>query len=172
MGKQDDIIRRVSGRVEFEIPKRSRAGLGGLDGGSIVFSVEFRDVNGDQEIEAPANARPLSDLTDSLGAGGLPGGLGGGGEEPEVPVPPDMPSGGSDGDSTTRRRSGATPTALTRRGPRTPRSCSAAPSSSRSPDQPTLTLLRRSRSGSMRQRRASSTCSGASSQRSGWSSPS
>ena len=97
VGKQDDIIRRVSGRVEFEIPKRSRAGLGGLDGGSIVFSVEFRDVNGDQEIEAPANARPLSDLTDSLGAGGLPGGLGGGGEEPEVPVPPDMPSGGSDG---------------------------------------------------------------------------
>jgi hypothetical protein len=93
VGKQDDIIRRVSGRVEFEIPKRSRAGLGGLDGGSIVFSVEFRDVNGDQQIEAPAKARPLSDLTESLGAGGLPGGLGGGGEEPEAPGPPDMPSG-------------------------------------------------------------------------------
>jgi hypothetical protein len=100
VGKEDDIIRRVSGRVEFEIPKRSRAGLGGLDGGSIVFSVEFRDVNGDQEIEPPASARPLSDLTDSLGAGGLPGGLGGGGEEPEAPGPPDMPSGGSgDGSS-------------------------------------------------------------------------
>ena len=99
VGKADDIIRRVSGRVEFEIPKRSRAGLGGLDGGSIVFSVEFRDVNGDQEIEAPASARPLSDLTESLGAGGLPGGLGGGGEEPEVPAPPDMPSGGSGGGS-------------------------------------------------------------------------
>jgi hypothetical protein len=99
VGKSDDIIRRISGRVEFEIPKRSRAGLGGLDGGSIVFSVEFRDVNGDQEIEAPASARPLSDLTESLGAGGLPGGLGGGGEEPEVPAPPDMPSGGSDGGS-------------------------------------------------------------------------
>jgi hypothetical protein len=92
VGKEDDIIRRVAGRVEFEIPKRSRAGLGGLDGGSIAFSVEFRDVNGDQEIEAPASARPLSDLTDSLGAGGL-GGLGGGGESPEPPAPPDMPSG-------------------------------------------------------------------------------
>jgi hypothetical protein len=99
VGKADDIIRRVSGRVEFEIPKRSRAGLGGLDGGSIVFSVEFRDVNGDQQIEAPANARPLSDLTDSLGAGGLPGGLGGGGGEPDAPAPPDMPSGGSGGGS-------------------------------------------------------------------------
>jgi hypothetical protein len=100
VGKEDDVIRRVSGRVEFEIPKRSRAGLGGLDGGSIAFSVEFRDVNGDQEIEAPASARPLSELTDSLGAGGLPGGLGGEGQQPEAPGPPDMPSGGAgDGSS-------------------------------------------------------------------------
>jgi hypothetical protein len=99
VGKEDNIIRRISGRVEFEIPKRSRAGLGGLDGGSIVFSVEFRDVNGDQQIEAPASARPLSDLTESLGAGGLPGGLGGGGEGSDAPAPPDMPSGGSDGGS-------------------------------------------------------------------------
>ncbi|MGH2742886.1 MAG: hypothetical protein ACRDLY_16670 [Thermoleophilaceae bacterium] len=100
VGKDDDIIRRVSGRVEFEIPKRSRAGLGGLDGGSIVFSVEFRDVNGDQEIEEPANARPLSDLTNSLGAGGLAGGLGGGEGQGETPAPPeDMPQGGSGGGS-------------------------------------------------------------------------
>jgi hypothetical protein len=99
VGKADDIIRRVSGRVEFEIPKRSRAGLGGLDGGSIAFSIEFRDVNGDQEIDAPASARPLSDLTESLGAGGLPGGLGGGEDESEAPAPPDMPSGGSGGGS-------------------------------------------------------------------------
>jgi hypothetical protein len=100
LGKDDDIIRRVSGRVEFEIPKRSRAGLGGLDGGSIVFSVEFRDVNGDQEIEAPANARPLSDLTESLGAGGLAGGLGGGGGQGHTPAPPeDMPPGAGGGGS-------------------------------------------------------------------------
>jgi hypothetical protein len=93
VGKDDDVIRRVSGRVEFEIPKQSRAGLGGLDGGSIVFSVEFRDVNGDQEIEAPANARPLSDLTDSLGGGALTPGLGGGGgEQPAAPAGPDEPA--------------------------------------------------------------------------------
>jgi hypothetical protein len=100
VGKADNIIRRVSGRVEFEIPKRSRAGLGGLDGGSIVFSVEFRDVNGDQEIEAPAKARPLSDLTDSLGGGGLAGELGGGGRQPDTPAPPEgAPPGGTDGGS-------------------------------------------------------------------------
>jgi hypothetical protein len=100
VGKEDDIIRRVSGRVEFEIPKRSRAGLGGLDGGSVVFSVEFRDVNGEQEIEPPAKARPLSELTESLGAGGLPGGLGGGGGSSNgTPAPPDMPSGDPGGGS-------------------------------------------------------------------------
>jgi hypothetical protein len=100
VGKEDDIIRRVAGRVEFEIPKRSRAGLGGMDGGSIAFSIEFRDVNGDQRIEAPANARPLSDLTDSLGAGGLAEGLGAGGGEPGTTGPPeDPPPGGTGGGS-------------------------------------------------------------------------
>jgi hypothetical protein len=103
VGKEDDIIRRVSGRVEFEIPKRSRAGLGGLDGGTIAFSVEFREVNTDKEIEAPANARPLSDLTESLGAGELAPGLGGGAEQPETPGPPeDVPpadSGSSDAEA-------------------------------------------------------------------------
>jgi hypothetical protein len=106
VGKEDDIIRRVSGRVEFEIPKRSRAGLGGMDGGSIVFSIEFRDVNGDQEIEAPANARPLSDLTDSLGGGGLAEGLGGG-EQPETPGPPEEAppaTGGGSGEAEAFRR--------------------------------------------------------------------
>ncbi len=67
VGEDDGIIRRVAGRLSFEIPKTSRAGLGGMDGGTIEFSLEFADVNGDQEIEAPANARPLSALTDSLG---------------------------------------------------------------------------------------------------------
>jgi hypothetical protein len=97
VGKEDDIIRRVSGRVEFEIPKRSRAGLGGLDGGSIVFSIEFRNVNGDQEIEEPASARPLSDLTDSLGAGGLAQGLGGGAQPEGPPAPEETPGAGGGG---------------------------------------------------------------------------
>jgi hypothetical protein len=83
VGKEDDLIRRVSGRIEFEIPEGSREGLGGLQGGSIVFSVELRDVNGDQEIEAPAGARPLSKLTESLGGGAL-GGLGEGAGTPEA----------------------------------------------------------------------------------------
>jgi hypothetical protein len=77
VGKQDSLIRRITGRIEFEIPESERASLGELKGGSIVFSIELRNVNGDQQIEAPARSRPLSRLTrslggalDALGAGG------------------------------------------------------------------------------------------------------
>jgi hypothetical protein len=74
VGKEDEIVRRVSGRIEIDVPKADRASVGGISGGTVEFSVEFRNVNGDQQIEAPAKARPLSELTRSLGGGGvLPG---------------------------------------------------------------------------------------------------
>jgi hypothetical protein len=76
VGKRDNLIRRVSGRLEFDIPETDQAGLGGLKGGTIKFSVELRNLNGDQEIEAPAHSRPLSTLTKSLG--GALDALGGG----------------------------------------------------------------------------------------------
>src|SRR5829696_3035836 len=83
VGKQDNLIRRVSGRIEFDIPEGDQAGLGGLKSGSIKFSVELRDLNGDQQIEAPAHARPLSTLTDSRGGALDELGAGGGtGQEP------------------------------------------------------------------------------------------
>jgi hypothetical protein len=67
VGKEDNIVRRVSGRIEFDVPKDSGDELGGIESGKIQFSVEFRDVNGDQEIEAPRKPRPLQKLTRSLG---------------------------------------------------------------------------------------------------------
>jgi hypothetical protein len=73
VGRQDHLIRRISGRIEFDVPEQSREGLGGLTGGTITFSVELRDVNGDQEIAAPTHSRPLSKLTRSLGGGALEG---------------------------------------------------------------------------------------------------
>jgi hypothetical protein len=87
VGVDDDIIRRVAGKVEFDVPEASRQSLGGIQSGSIEFQVEFSDVNGDQQIEAPANARPISDLTRSLGgSGALPGlGAGTGSTTPNVP---------------------------------------------------------------------------------------
>ncbi len=86
VGKDDDIIRRVAGKVEFEVPEESRESLGGIQSGAIEFEIEFSNVNGDQEIEAPANPRPLSDLTTSLGGGGTLPGLGD--DSQETPTPP------------------------------------------------------------------------------------
>jgi hypothetical protein len=78
VGEDDDIIRRIAGKIEFDVPEESRESLGGIQSGSIEFQVEFTDVNGDQQIEAPAHARPISTLTRSLGGGGTLPGLGGG----------------------------------------------------------------------------------------------
>ena len=87
VGKEDDIIRRLSASIEVNVPEEDRESIGGIEGGSLKFSLEFADVNGDQEIEAPAKSRPLSELTSQLGAGALNGGLGdlgaGQQEEPE-----------------------------------------------------------------------------------------
>ena len=73
VGEEDDTIRRVAGKVEFEVPEASREELGGMESGAIEFEVELADVNGDQQIEPPTNARPLSSLTESLGSTGVPG---------------------------------------------------------------------------------------------------
>jgi hypothetical protein len=97
VGKKDDLIRRVSGRIDFDVPESDRAGLGGLKSGSIVFSIELRNVNGDQQIEAPTHSRPLSKLTDSLG--GALNALGAGGATPQEPGPEQgVPNGSTDAD--------------------------------------------------------------------------
>jgi hypothetical protein len=79
VGEDDDTIRRLSGKLNFDVPEASRQSVGGIQSGSIEFKVEFSDVNGDQQIEAPAHARSLSSLTRSLGGGATLPGLGGGG---------------------------------------------------------------------------------------------
>jgi hypothetical protein len=84
VAKKDHTIRRVTGRVQFDVPKDKRKELGGIEGGSFEFSVEFDNVNRRQEIVAPARARPLSELTRTLGGanilgGGATGPFGGGG---------------------------------------------------------------------------------------------
>ncbi len=64
------------------MPEDQRQSIGGISSGTLQFSIEFRDVNGDQQIEAPARARPLSELTQSLGgAGALGDALGAAGDE-------------------------------------------------------------------------------------------
>ena len=87
VGKDDDIIRRVSANLEISIPEADRAQAGGIEGGSLRFSAEFADVNGDQAVEVPAKARPIADLASQLGGlsalgqGQGPGGPDDGGAE-------------------------------------------------------------------------------------------
>jgi hypothetical protein len=78
VGKEDGLIRRVSGRIEFEVPADLRVRLGDIKSGALEFELEFADVNGNQEIEAPAKARPLSELTRSLGGSSALDSLGSG----------------------------------------------------------------------------------------------
>ncbi|MDQ4081954.1 MAG: hypothetical protein M3123_03585, partial [Actinomycetota bacterium] len=67
VGEEDDIVRRVSASLEVSVPERDRAELGGVEGGSLRFSVDVARVNGDQKNEAPARSRPIGDLTKQLG---------------------------------------------------------------------------------------------------------
>jgi hypothetical protein len=98
VGQDDDIIRRVAGTIEFEVPEENREELGGIESGELKIELEFGDVNGDQEIEAPANARPISALTESLGGTPDLGGVVEGGGGSDLPAePPSSSAPGSPG---------------------------------------------------------------------------
>ena len=99
VAEQDGLVRRISGSLELVVPQEDRAAVGGIEGGSVRFSIELADVNGDQQIDTPRGARPIAQLTqqlDGLGVlgsrplGGSPAaapGPGAGSEAPVEPVP-------------------------------------------------------------------------------------
>ncbi|HYZ29616.1 MAG TPA: hypothetical protein VE570_11200 [Thermoleophilaceae bacterium] len=75
VGKDDNVIRRLSADLSFTIPSDKQAQVGGLKSGTLSFSIEFANVGKPQTITAPASAKPLTELTTQLG--GLGGVLGG-----------------------------------------------------------------------------------------------
>jgi hypothetical protein len=77
VGKSDNVIRRLSADIAFKVPSAKQAQLGGLQSGTLSFSIDFTDVGKPQTINAPTSAKPLSELTSQLG--GLSGVLGGAG---------------------------------------------------------------------------------------------
>lgn len=87
VGKDDDVVRRLSANLELEVPEGSRDDVGGIEGGRISFSVEFADVGRQVRVQAPADARPISELAEQFGGlGALDGGVipeGGGGSGAE-----------------------------------------------------------------------------------------
>jgi hypothetical protein len=76
-GKDDKTLRRIKVHIRFELPAELRQQAQGLRSGEIDFTLQVADLNQPQTIEAPKNAKPLSELQRQLGATGL-GGLGGG----------------------------------------------------------------------------------------------
>jgi hypothetical protein len=79
VAKDDETIRRMSGNLSLAVPKGEQSQTNGITGGSLRFTLEMTDVNGDQKVEQPAKSRPLSDLSRQLGgAAALGGALGGG----------------------------------------------------------------------------------------------
>jgi hypothetical protein len=83
-GAEDNLLRRFTAVIELDQP-------GGSGTAEVRFGITLAEVNEPQEVEAPEDARPLSELLNELGVGGLGfGGLGGGGL-------PGIPGGGSGG---------------------------------------------------------------------------
>lgn len=85
VGKDDEVIRRLSAQLEVRVPEKDRARAGGIEGGALRLSIEFSDVDGKHVVEAPAKSRPIADLTTQLGglsalAGALGGNTSGSGE--------------------------------------------------------------------------------------------
>jgi hypothetical protein len=93
VGKDDDIVRRVSLNVHVDVPEGDREDVNGITGASVRLSAELSDIGGDQRVEAPRVSRPISDLSRQLG--GLSALTGTGGLEGTATTP-DASTDGSD----------------------------------------------------------------------------
>ena len=100
-GADDKTLRKL--QVDLNI-----AGTGGRSG-TLTFTLEIDDLNQNQTINPPANAKPFSDLQQQLGGLGLGGALGGAGAGAGATGTPTVPSTGSS--SSGSGSSGSSPSA-------------------------------------------------------------
>jgi hypothetical protein len=80
-GKEDTLLRKLDLRVRL---RKS----GDLEGGDLRFVLQFDQLNEDQEVSEPRNARPLEELLQGLGAAQQGGGNGTGGGQSTTPAAP------------------------------------------------------------------------------------
>lgn len=78
---EDDYVRRVALEVGFTAPEGAETG--DVESGTVSIDYTLESVGGSPEIEAPANAAPITELLQRFGLGG--GGLGGQGLPPGQP---------------------------------------------------------------------------------------
>jgi hypothetical protein len=90
-GASDHTLRRLALSVSLVVPKDAQKSAGGLKSGELRFDLQIADLNNDQTINAPAGARPLSELQQALGV------LQNGGGTSTTPVSPttNTPSAGA-----------------------------------------------------------------------------
>lgn len=96
-GESDHLLRKLVITLDVEPP--ASASTSGISSVSLDFSIELDNVNEPQTIEAPANAKPLSDLTGQLGGLGLPLGSLGSSSSGSSSTPSIPSTGGSSGAS-------------------------------------------------------------------------
>jgi hypothetical protein len=77
-GKDDKTLRRLQLAVSFDVPKDLKGQAQGVEGGDVNLTLELVDLNQKQDISAPADARPWSELQQQLGVGALGNALGSG----------------------------------------------------------------------------------------------
>ena len=70
IGRDDHFLRNLTVQAQLAAPASAGAALGGLRTGTLDLTLSFADVNRPVTISAPANAQPLSRLTQLLGASG------------------------------------------------------------------------------------------------------
>jgi hypothetical protein len=67
-GTDDHLLRKLALSLKIEPPAGTGASVSSVD---VSFSIALSDVNQPQTISAPSNAKPISDLLNQLGLGGL-----------------------------------------------------------------------------------------------------
>jgi hypothetical protein len=77
-GKDDKTLRKVALDLVLDVPQDIRSKVGGLRSGRITFQFTIASLNQPQKVTAPADARPLSELTQVLGQLGVGAGAGAG----------------------------------------------------------------------------------------------
>ena len=106
-GEEDKILRRIEVEFGFDLPKDLQQDTQGVQRGTVELALEIADVNKDQTITPPKDARPLSELQSALGVGALGGSGGSSGSGSGSGSSGSGSSGGSSGGGSSGSGSGA-----------------------------------------------------------------
>ncbi len=106
-GKDDKILRKLQVSLDFEVSKGLLSQTAGVKSGTVDFSVEIADVNKPQQIQAPKQARPLSELQRQLNSLSAAGGAATGGSSGRGSSSGGSSSSGSSGGSSSGSGSGS-----------------------------------------------------------------